>query len=92
MEGLRPGVVTRREDEGAQDMEQVVRLLIVFLAALATGGLMVKWIGLARAMSRLSEAAYVELHQATNHTFNPYMPIVIVGAMFHPWEHFPTEL
>jgi hypothetical protein len=62
-------------------MEQVLRTAVVFLAALATGGLMVNWIGLGRAMSRLSESTYVEFHQATNHTFNPYMPIVVVGAI-----------
>jgi hypothetical protein len=33
-------------------------------------------------MSRLSSAsAYVEFHQATNKTFDPYMPIVVVGAL-----------
>ena len=32
-------------------------------------------------MSRLSASAYVEFHQATNHTFDPYMPIVVVGAL-----------
>ena len=42
---------------------------------------MVNWIGLGRAMSRLSESTYVEFHQATNHTFDPYMPIVVVGAL-----------
>jgi len=61
-------------------MEQVLQLIIVFFAALATGGLMVNWIGLGRAMSRLSVSTYVELHQATNHTFDPYMPVVVVGA------------
>ena len=62
-------------------MEQVLQLVVVFVAALATGGLMVNWIGLGRAMSRLSVSTYVEFHQATNHTFNPYMPIVVVGAL-----------
>ena len=62
-------------------MEQVLQLIVVFFAALATGGLMVNWIGLGRAMSRLSVSTYVEFHQATNHTFDPYMPIVIVGAV-----------
>jgi hypothetical protein len=47
-------------------MEQVLQLAVVFLAALAAGGLMVNWLGLARAMSRLSVATYVEFHQATN--------------------------
>jgi uncharacterized membrane protein len=61
-------------------MEQALQLVVVFLAALATGGLMVNWIGLGRAMSRLSVSTYVEFHQAINRTFEPYMPIVIVGA------------
>ena len=58
----------------------LVRILILFLAALATGALMVNWIGLARAMARLSSPAYVEFHQATNATFEPYMPVIMVGA------------
>jgi uncharacterized membrane protein len=66
---------------GAIEMEQVLQLAVIFFAALATGGLMVNWIGLGRAMSRLSVSTYVEFHQATNHTFNPYMPIVVVGAI-----------
>jgi hypothetical protein len=62
-------------------MQQVLQLAVVVFAALATGGLMVNWIGLGRAMSRLSASTCVEFHQATNHTFNPYMPIVVVGAL-----------
>jgi uncharacterized membrane protein len=62
-------------------MEQVLQLVVVFFAALATGALMVNWIGLARAMSRLSASTYVEFHQATNHAFDPYMPIVVMGAL-----------
>jgi hypothetical protein len=55
----------------------------MLLAALATGGLMVNWIGLARAMAQVSSAsAYTEFHQATNRTFDPYMPIVVFGALF----------
>jgi uncharacterized membrane protein len=43
---------------------------------------MVNWIGLARAMARMSSAAaYTEFHQATNRTFDPYMPIMVVGAI-----------
>jgi uncharacterized membrane protein len=64
-----------------QAMNHATQLAVVFIAALATGGLMVNWIGLARAMSRLSALAYVEFHQATNHTFDPYMPIVVVGTI-----------
>jgi uncharacterized membrane protein len=62
-------------------MEQALQLVVVFFAALATGGLMVNWIGLGRAMSRLSVSTYVEFHQATNYTFDPYMPIVVAGAL-----------
>src|SRR5262249_22814529 len=64
-----------------QDMEQVLQLVVVFFAALATCGLMVNWLRLVRAMCRLSVSTYVEFHQATNHTFDPYMPIVVVGAL-----------
>ena len=62
-------------------MKQALELAVVFFAALATGGLIVNWIGLGRAMSRLSASAYIELHQTTNRTFDPYMPIVVVGAL-----------
>jgi hypothetical protein len=42
---------------------------------------MVNWIGLARAMARLSTASvYNEFHQASSETFDPYMPIVVWGA------------
>jgi hypothetical protein len=64
-------------------IELVIRLVAMLLAALATGGLMVNWIGLARAMAQVSSAsAYTEFHQATNRTFDPYMPIVVFGALF----------
>ena len=62
-------------------MDRLLELFVIVFAAFATGGLMVNWIGLARAMSRLSASTYVEFHQATNHTFDPYMPIVVVGAL-----------
>src|SRR3974390_2797779 len=62
-------------------MENSFVLIVLLFAALATGGLVVNWIGLARAMSRLSVSAYVEFHQRTNRTFNPYMPIVVIGAV-----------
>jgi uncharacterized membrane protein len=68
-------------EKGNQDMEQALQLAVVVFAALATGALMVNWIGLGRAMSRLSASTYVEFHQATNHTFDPYMPIVVEGAI-----------
>jgi len=58
-----------------------LELIVTLVAALATGGLMVNWTGLARAMARLSAPTYVELHQNTNRTFDPYMPIVVVGAI-----------
>ena len=59
----------------------ILQVVVIVFAALATGGLMVNWIGLGRAMSRLSVSTYVEFHQATNETFVPYMPIVVVGAL-----------
>jgi uncharacterized membrane protein len=62
-------------------MENSFVLIVLLFAALATGGLLVNWIGLGRAMSRLSVSAYVEFHQHTNRTFNPYMPIVVYGAL-----------
>ena len=62
-------------------MEKSFVLIVLLFAALATGGLIVNWRGLGRAMSRLSVSAYVEFHQHTNRTFDPYMPIVIVGAL-----------
>ena len=62
-------------------MENSFVVIVLLFAALATGGLIVNWIGLGRAMSRLSVSAYVEFHQYTNRTFDPYMPIVIIGAL-----------
>ena len=62
-------------------MEKSFVLVVLLFAALATGGLIVNWIGLGRAMSRLSVSAYVEFHQHTNRTFDPYMPIVVIGAL-----------
>src|SRR5215469_5598658 len=58
-----------------------LELIVLLIAALATGGLMVNWAGLARAMAQLSPSTYVELHQSTNRTFDPYMPVVVVGAI-----------
>jgi hypothetical protein len=62
-------------------MENSFVLTVLFFAALATGGLIVNWIGLGRAMSLLSVSAYIEFHQHTNRTFDPYMPIVVIGAL-----------
>ena len=62
-------------------MEKSFVMIVLSFAALATGGLVVNWIGLGRAMSRLSVSAYVEFHQHTNRTFDPYMPIVVIGAL-----------
>jgi uncharacterized membrane protein len=62
-------------------MENSFVLIVLLFGALATGGLVVNWIGLGRAMSRLSVSAYVEFHQANNRTFDPYMPIVVIGAL-----------
>jgi uncharacterized membrane protein len=61
-------------------MGKSFELIVLFLAALATGALIINWIGLGRAMSRLSVSAYIEFHQHTNHTFDPYMPVVAIGA------------
>ncbi|WP_263355040.1 DUF1772 domain-containing protein [Acidicapsa acidisoli] len=62
-------------------MENSFVLIVLLLASLATGGLIVNWIGLGCAMSRLSASSYVEFHQHTNCTFDPYMPIVVIGAL-----------
>jgi hypothetical protein len=62
-------------------MEKSFVLIVLLFAALATGGLIVNWIGLGRAMSRLSVSSYVEFHQQTNRTFDPYVPIVVIGAV-----------
>jgi hypothetical protein len=62
-------------------MEKSFELIVLSFAALATGALIVNWIGLGRAMSRLSVSAYVEFHQHTNRPFDPSMPIVVVGAL-----------
>jgi uncharacterized membrane protein len=62
-------------------MESSFAVIVLLFAALATGGLIVNWVGLGRAMSRLSVSAYVEFHQLTNRTFDPYMPIVVIGAL-----------
>src|SRR6516165_9259035 len=62
-------------------MEKSFVMIVLSFAALATGGLVVNWIGLGRAMSQLSVSAYVEFHQHTNRTFDPYMPIVVIGAL-----------
>ena len=65
-------------------MEQALRLVVVLFAALTAGGLMVSWIGLGRGMSRLSDSAHVEFHQAANRTFDPCMPVVValLGGIF----------
>src|SRR4029077_21222086 len=62
-------------------MEKSFVLIVLLFAALATGGLMVNWIGLGRAMSRLSLSAFVEFHQHPNRAFEPSMPIVVIGAL-----------
>jgi hypothetical protein len=61
-----------RNWKNEMSVDLVIRLVAILLAAVATGGLMVNWIGLARAMARVSSAsAYTEFHQATNRTFDP---------------------
>jgi len=62
-------------------MEKSVALIVISFAALATGGLVVNWIGLGRTMSRLAIYSYIEFHQLNIRTFDPYMPIVVVGAL-----------
>jgi hypothetical protein len=62
-------------------MEMSFALIVLLFAALATGALIINWIGLGRAMSWLSVSAYVEFHQHTNRSFDPYMPIVVIGAL-----------
>src|SRR3974390_125140 len=62
-------------------MENSFVVIVLLFAALATGRLIVNWIALGRAMSRLSVSAYVEFHQHTNRTFEPYIPIVVIGAL-----------
>jgi uncharacterized membrane protein len=62
-------------------VEKSFVLIVLMFAALATGGLIVNWVGLARAMSRLSISTYIEFHQHTNRTFDPYMPIVVVSSL-----------
>ena len=62
-------------------MEHALQLAVLVFAALATSGLMVDWMGLGRARSRLSVSTYVEFRQATDHSFDPYMPIVVVGVL-----------
>ena len=63
-------------------MQEVLDGLVLFFAALATGALMVNWIGLSRAMLRIrSASAYIEFHQFTNETFDPYMPLVVMGSV-----------
>jgi uncharacterized membrane protein len=62
-------------------MEKSLVLIVLLFAALATGAMVVNWIGLGRAMSQLSVSAYIEFHQHTNRTFDPYMPIVLIGAL-----------
>jgi hypothetical protein len=62
-------------------MEKSFELIVLLFAALATGALIINWIGLGRAMSRLSVSAYIEFHQHTIRTFDPYIPIVVNGAL-----------
>ena len=47
-------------------MEKSFELIVLLFAALATGGLIVNWIGLGLAMSRLSVSAYtLTFHKIT---------------------------
>jgi hypothetical protein len=63
-------------------VEKSFVLIVLFLAAaLATAGLIVNRIRLGRAMARLSVSAYIEFHRHTIRTFDPYTPIVVIGAL-----------
>jgi hypothetical protein len=63
-------------------VEKSFVLSVLFLAAApATAGLIVNRIRLGRAMARLSVSAYIEFHQHTIRTFDPYIPIVVIGAL-----------
>ena len=62
-------------------MENSFVLIVLLFAALATGGLIANRIGLGRAMYRLSVSAYVAFHQHANRTFDPCVPIVVIGAL-----------
>src|SRR5215831_14229217 len=64
----------------SEELMHTLELIVLLIAALATGGLMVNWVGLARAMAPLSPSTYIEFHQSTNRTFDPYMPVVVIGA------------
>jgi uncharacterized integral membrane protein len=48
-------------------MEQVLQLIVVFVAALATGRLMVNWIGLGRAMSRSRQQSLMSFVKHSGH-------------------------
>lgn len=61
--------------------KSLVRNVHFLAAALATAGLIVNRIRLGRAMARLSVSAYIEFHQHTIRTFDPYIPIVVIGAL-----------
>jgi hypothetical protein len=61
--------------------KSLVRNVHFLAAALATAGLIVNRIRLGRAMARLSVSAYIEFHQHTIRTFDPYIPIVVNGAL-----------
>jgi hypothetical protein len=63
-------------------VEKSFVLIVLFLAAaLATAGLIVNRIRLGRAMARLSVSPFIEFHQHTIRTFDPYIPIVVNGAL-----------
>ena len=66
-----PAEVTFRANMTNQDMERALQLAVIVFAALATGGLMINWIGLGRAMSRLS---------ASNAHMDPKPDISLAGV------------
>ena len=61
--------------------KSLVRNVHFLAAALATAGLIVNRIRPGRAMARLSVSPFIEFHQNTIRTFDPYMPIVVIGAL-----------
>jgi Mn2+/Fe2+ NRAMP family transporter len=68
-------------------MQQVLQPVVVFLAALATGALMVNWIGLARAMpdDRASiRARWVRFHIVRTLFSLPTLACYILACLLSP--------
>jgi hypothetical protein len=69
-----------RRSGSNQAMEHLIQLVVVFFAAPATGGLMVNWIGLGRAMSRLSGLSLGE----TSHLVRCSIPLYSTVLLLTP--------